>query len=202
MSPGLAQLVVQRCGSGVGQGQGADSVLVGAQDGVQTIGLQDRDRGLQPDVDRRLREQLGDDFFSDVVSVTLPYHSRADIDTSALLAFRGLRSLDLSGTHIGDADLQKIIGMNHLEELRLADTDVTDDGIRWIAQLPSLKTLSLRGTVLSDRGLLAMAQMNTLQELDITDTNVTQQGLLQLQTALVNCRVNIGMTATRKPLKW
>ena len=151
---------------------------------------------------RRLRELLGDDIFSSVVSVVIPYHSRANIDTSALLAFRRLRSLNLSGTHVGDADLQKIAGMSRVEELLLADTDVTDDGIQWIVQFPSLKILSLRGTVVSDTGLRAIAQMNALQELDVTDTNATKEGLDHLRAALHNCRVTAGLTATQKPLKW
>jgi hypothetical protein len=151
---------------------------------------------------RRLRELLGDDFFSDVVSVTVPYHARADIDTSALRAFRRMRSLNLSGTHVGDADLQKIARMSRIEELRLADTDVTNDGIQWIVQLPSLKALSLRGTVISDAGLLTLAQMDTLQELDVTDTNATKEGLDRLKATLRNCRVTTGLAATQKPLKW
>jgi Leucine Rich repeat len=150
----------------------------------------------------RLRELLGDDFFSNVVAVTVPYHLGCEIDTSALLAFRRLRLLNLSGTHLGDDDLRKIAGMISIEELRLADTDVTDDGIQWIVRLPRLKILSLRGTVISDTGLRMVSQQTSLQELDASDTNATKEGLDHLKVALCNCRVTTGLAATRKGLTW
>jgi hypothetical protein len=151
---------------------------------------------------RLLRELLGDDYFSNVVAVTIPYHALANIDASALLAFRRLRSLNLSGTHVGDDDLRKIAKMSSIEDLRLADTDITNDGIQWLSLLPQLSVLSLRGTVTSDAGILVLTKKQSLQELDVADTNATKEGLDRLQAALKTCRVTTGLAATRKALKW
>jgi hypothetical protein len=157
---------------------------------------------VQPPQFRALRKRLGDDYFSNVVAVSFPYHLSAVIEVDVLCGFKKLRVLTLSGTKVNDDDLRKLARLHTIETLHLADTDVTDDGIQWLIKLPRLKTLSLRGTVLTDVGLRTLAVRSSLEELDIVNTNATEEGLAQLIKALPNCHVTSSRPATRKPLKW
>ena len=151
---------------------------------------------------RRLRELMGDHYFSSVVSVTIPYHVTPDINVDVLGAFRNLRSLGLSGTHTNDEDVRKLTRLTKIEVLRLADTDVTDGGVQWLLRLPKLRILSLRGTVISDAGLLKLCGHNSLQYVDVGDTYVTEVGRHQLQTALPDCTVIAGAPVSRRSLWW
>ena len=77
-----------------------------------------------------LRKLVGDDFFADVVRVSLPYRRRVDdVFLKRLMALTGLRSLRLSGTQVTDEGLKHLEGLTKLEHLELDGTEVTDEGI-------------------------------------------------------------------------
>jgi hypothetical protein len=145
---------------------------------------------------QRLRNLVGDHYFSNVVSVTLPYHSNANVDVNVLKAFGRLRLLNLSGTRTEDNDLRKLASLSTLKELYLQDTNITDDGIEWLTKLRRLRRLSLRGTVVSDAGIKKLTEHHSLRYIDIGDTHVSTDGARQLQAALPNCSITFDRPMT------
>jgi Leucine Rich Repeat (LRR) protein len=151
---------------------------------------------------QKLRQLLGDHYFSSVVAVKIPYHTTAPLNTNVLCLFHNLRSLDLSGTHVSDDDLQSLTRLKHIETLLLADTDVTNGAMRWVVDMPRLKRLSLQRTSITDVGLLALMQQHSLLQLDIDGTCVSRKAIEQFRLARPDCQVEVGMLATQTPLHW
>lgn len=95
-----------------------------------------------------------------------------------------LRSLDLSGTKIGDAGLASLKGLSELRVLNLVGTEVSAAGVEGLKGLGKLKAIYLYGTKASgDWAGLKKAFPKT--ELDTggyslpkleTDTAVVRQG--------------------------
>jgi len=67
--------------------------------------------------------------------------------------------LDLSYTHVTDAELARLAGLTSLEDLDLCDcTDVTDAGLAHIAWLKSLRKLDQSGTRATRAGVAALKE--------------------------------------------
>ena len=137
---------------------------------------------------------------------------------------RGLRSLDLSGTSIGDAGvehLRRLPGLKELwldetsvgdkalrvistrttiEVLGLTGTAVTSGGLKHLAGLEKLTELHLGDTVIDDRALGLLIAMNQLKRLDVTDTDLSVAARKQLVEALRTCDVQVDVDALVKAL--
>ncbi len=109
----------------------------------------------------RLRSCLGDDFFSEVVDVSL--------STDALLSH--------------------IARLTQLHYLRLNGEEITDAGMIHLAGLTQLHFLWLDYTKITDAGLAHLSRLTQLQELSLRGTKVTDEGVKKLQAALPNCRI-------------
>ena len=110
-----------------------------------------------------LRKRLGDDFFTDVVSVTLDYSA------------------------ITDAQLKHLEGLTRLRELRTCQ--LTDAGLGQLEGLTQLRVLGLTGTAVSDAGLQYLRGLTELQRLYLGGTNVTDKGVQDLQKALPKAKI-------------
>ncbi|HVJ81446.1 MAG TPA: hypothetical protein VNC50_10290, partial [Planctomycetia bacterium] len=75
----------------------------------------------------------------------------SDKDAEWIGRLRGLKTLDLSWTALGDLGLARLGDLDRLETLRLAHTRIADGAAEVLAKLPRLRTLVLRGTAAGDR---------------------------------------------------
>jgi hypothetical protein len=144
----------------------------------------------------RLRDALGNDFFTDVeniVGLDLSSYCYSVLDPSERLkgrhynSSRGLILVIVSA--LTDSDLEHIKRMTNLEELWLDCTDVTDTGLECVKGLPRLRVLNLCWTDVTDSGLEPLKGLPELQVVGLVRTNVTDEGVRNLQRALPNCTI-------------
>ncbi len=154
-----------------------------------------------------VRNLLPDDFFADIVKVTLDHTTVTDEE---LIRFDGLRlnrllilslentqvtnvgmenlkpinqlqALDLDGTQITDTWLKHLKGAGQLRTLCVGfNQRITDVGLKYLEGLVQLKQLILSGTQVTDAGLEQLSGMVQLEDLSISDTNITDGGLEHL----------------------
>ncbi len=108
---------------------------------------------------------LGDDFFANVVAARRGVVATIDGSTTHfhlggtatalhhLKAFRQLRSLDLGGVRVADAELETISGLTQLQFLYLRGTEITSTGLEHLKGLRRLQELCLTGTKVADAGV-------------------------------------------------
>ncbi len=87
-------------------------------------------------------------------------------DLAELKSARGLKSVSLHATDVGDADLVHLASLRDLIQLNLNNTAIGDDGLRHLSGLKALKYLRLK------------------------NTNVTSSGVDQLRRALPGCDIS------------
>jgi len=134
---------------------------------------------------------------SPVAMVNLVGTKITDADLARLArytAWKGLRTLYLSGTRITAAGLAHLKGIPEIESLGLADTRVTDAGLAHLAGLATLPSLGLGGTRISDTGLAQLSRMTRLQELSLADTAITDAGLAHLERLASLRTLNLSRT--------
>lgn len=137
---------------------------------------------------------------------------------------RGLKSLNLSGTSIGDAGVEHLRRLPGLEQLWLDETSVgdrtlsvvstrttievlgltgtavTSEGLKHLAGLKKLTSLYLGETSIDDRALGLLIAMNQLKMLDVTATDLSVAARQQLVDALRTCDVQVDLDALVKAL--
>lgn len=116
----------------------------------------------------------------------------------------GLKVLEMTMTHLGDADLRKISTLRSLEYLSVpsgatdaglasvatnltglkglffASTRISNAGLRYLANLRSLETLTLTGPSVDDAGLVHLAKLPKLEYLSLGQ-NFTGRGFVHLR---------------------
>ena len=107
-------------------------------------------------------------------------------------ALASLQSLNLNGTHVGDATAGELAKFPKLTDLNLSGTNVTDGGVASLAPLKKLTALNLSGTDISDDGLSAIAQLPGLQVVNLALTAVSAAGAKQLQASLPGATITYG----------
>jgi YD repeat-containing protein len=112
-----------------------------------------------------------------------------DNSLSGLEYLRGLRSLDLRFTGIGDAAVKSAVKLKHLQRLYLSGTKVTDAGLAHLKSTPALTTLYLSNTAVTDAGLVSLRSISGLKTLSLTGTKVTNDGVAAMQRALPKCKI-------------
>jgi len=163
-----------------------------------------------------LRRQLGDDFFRNVVDVTLRHCHVSAGDLKFLGQLRKVKRLDLAyasvsdtgleylrnltklrellistsyGAKITDSGLPHLSRMSNLEKLELRHTDVTDAGLVHLKGMENLRELCLAGTKVSDTGMTHFEGMSNLEKLILSSTEVTKARARELDRQLPKCEV-------------
>ena len=132
-----------------------------------------------------LRSLLGDDFFADVVYVSLSSlhvsESTTDARLEHLKGLPSLQTLDLNSTKITDGGLENLKGLTQLKRLDLSCTAVTDAGLEHLRALLNLECLSLDSTQITDAGLDHLKGLSRVQGLYLSGTSVSDAGLVHLR---------------------
>jgi len=142
--------------------------------------------GRAPFVPEWLREMLGVDCFSTIVSVGFYSDNTMRLplsDVTPLASLTNLEGLRLAGTQV--SDLTPIAKLTNLKELDLATTQISD--VTPLAGLTNLKRLKLFGTRVSD--VTPLAGLTNLEELVLSKTQVSDEQIDKLKQALPNCRI-------------
>lgn len=132
-----------------------------------------------------LRDLLGIDFFSEVVSVDL----REPNALSHLGKLPRLSALRLYGKGVTDAEMEHVASLSGLELLSLNNTRVTDHGLTRLSTLRGLKWLAVSGYAITDESLPTLTRMRSLQWLMLDQTRISPAGVKKLQKALPACTV-------------
>lgn len=128
-----------------------------------------------------LRRVLGDEYFQEVVRISLRDKPVTDDDLKELKQFSKLENLDLSNTRITSAGLSHLVELTNLKCLSLWNTRVDDTGLQHLEHLKNLRQLILDGTQVTDAGIKHLEHLNELHEwLGLVDTEVTDAGLEHL----------------------
>jgi hypothetical protein len=117
-----------------------------------------------------LRNVLGEDFFSDVVVVSLNGTEVTDEGLGHLKVFTSLEDLHL-GKHevtakrplVSDAGLAQLRTLTNLQRLDLDYLNVTDRGLEHLNPLTSLERLDLEHTQVSNDGLKHLNGLGSLE---------------------------------------
>ena len=112
-----------------------------------------------------LRNHLGDDFFTSVISVFV------------------------RGQHVADVDLDRLQGLTKLWQLDLEGSMATDATLEHVGRLVQLGILNLKNTEVTDSGLPSLRGLTQLHELSLGGTKVTDAGVKNLQQALPKCKI-------------
>jgi hypothetical protein len=128
---------------------------------------------VKPHGPKWLRDQLGVDFFDDVVSVSIHGSYDSDVtplagsDVTPLAGLRNLERLDLSFSQV--SDVTPLAGLRNLKWLYLSSTQVSD--VTPLAGLRNLERLDLSSTQVSD--VTPLAGLRNLKWLYLRDTQVS-----------------------------
>lgn len=97
----------------------------------------------------------------DFGGVPVPTDNRVEVDLEKLRVneMADLKTLNLGGTSITDADLRFLETLTNLESLDLQYTRISDSGMSSLASLSKLRALNLSGTRVSPRGLRLLADL-------------------------------------------
>ncbi len=142
---------------------------------------------------RWLRETLGEEYFQNVVCVSLgrefavfrrrdnPNVGPAADVLATLEPLHELKQLELKGTQATDEGLKHLRGLTRLERLFLRGvTDVSDAGAAHLAGLKDLKLLHLTGSRITDAGLAHLRGLARLESLTLQDGHFSDAGLAHL----------------------
>ena len=122
-----------------------------------------------------LQKWLGDDFFTNVVSL-YPRHI-ADADLEYVTDLPRITAIGLPFNKITDNGLKQIQVLHQLQFLDLQSTEVTDAGLDVFTSFPALRCLYLSNTQITDAGLKRLQGLTEIEELDLGETEITDSGL-------------------------
>ncbi|HYT88345.1 MAG TPA: protein kinase [Gemmataceae bacterium] len=108
-----------------------------------------------------------------------------------------VRTVDLFGIPVTDADLARLQGLHHLRELTLTPRgQVTNWGLRSLKSLVALEKLELPAAAVTDAGLEHLAGLKQLRELNLWNcAGVGDEGLRHLRGLTALQKLSLGSTA-------
>ncbi|MEZ4262178.1 MAG: hypothetical protein R3B36_24070 [Polyangiaceae bacterium] len=117
-----------------------------------------------------------------------PVRASGETGIAALGSLPALERVDLSYSHVKDADLRAFAHAKRIRWLSLEATDVSDEGVAQLATIASLRELNLMFTKVGDPAIEALAALSGLERLRLTRTDVTDRGAQALleMSALVD----------------
>ncbi len=121
-----------------------------------------------------------------------------DIDKSSLQLIKNVKEqvtwLQVGGADLTDADLLFLKGMDNLTRLQLENNPITDEGLKVIEGLPHLESLNLYGTEVTGALLESLKTLPSLKKVFLWQTNVTAEEAEEIQAALPDAEVDIGIS--------
>ncbi len=105
-----------------------------------------------------------------------------DAELDHLTSLQNLRQLNLGNTGTSDAGLVHLRDVHSLTFIDLGNTKITDAGLANLTGLPNLTTLGLLATQTTDAGLDPICKLVTLISLNLDHTKITNDGLSRLKT--------------------
>ncbi len=136
-----------------------------------------------------VRNLLGENFFGNVVGVSLENTHVTDAAIEHVKGFSQLQDLDLMDTPVTDAGLEHLKALTQLRMLSLDETRVTDAGLEHLKGLTQLQNLDLAGTLVTNAGLEHLKRLTQLQWLRLDGTRVTDDGVKKLKQVLPTCTI-------------
>jgi hypothetical protein len=97
-------------------------------------------------------------------------------------AAHGLKTLELTGSNVGDKFVQGLTPLSRLEELRLGGTRLTDQGLTHVAGLKALRALDVGGTDVTLQGLACLSG-SKIRELGYLSTEMPEFAEQAIQLA-------------------
>jgi hypothetical protein len=88
-----------------------------------------------------------------------------------------LKALDLTDTHISDADLDDLPDLPTLEHLDISQITIRKSGLRHLARFSQLKTLTIADAGLDDEALRALPAFPRLETLTLTGNSIRGSAL-------------------------
>ncbi len=162
-------------------------------------------RTAEPPGPKWLTAFLGDDFFAEVILVSvggeqvtdktiyqvasLPHlntlsissNSISDAGVKSLARHSGLDSLTVTSAKVTEQGLMQLTGLKGLKHLSLGLFSVGDSELESITVLKQLESLDLHGMpAISDKTLDRLPKLNNLRHLSLRDVPITDVGLLHL----------------------
>lgn len=130
-----------------------------------------------------LQKVVGEDYFKEVVSVSLNETLVADADLEQIGQLRGMQTLLLNGI---DPDMNSSFwaarGPRLPHNPNLLSSQITNDGIRHLGPQPSLLVAAFAHTRITDTALETISSWPKLQSLDLRGTKITSRGIKNLGT--------------------
>jgi hypothetical protein len=118
-----------------------------------------------------LRQGLGEEYFQDVIYVSLADRvaSEGDADAKLIAALPKLEYLDMGYCNLTDEALRDLGRIRTLRMLKVdRNNDLSDDGLRHLAECKSLESLNLNGIDgIRGPGLEHLSSLSSLKELDL-----------------------------------
>ena len=138
-----------------------------------------------------LRKLVGDDFFTNVTSMSFngDYVTVTDAGLEHLEGLTQQHRLAVESTPVTNDGLKHLKDLTQLQWLYLDGTKVTDDGMEYLKGLTQLQQLCLNRAQGTDAGLVQIQELRQLQWLGLTGTKVTDEGIKKLQQVLPNCKI-------------
>jgi Leucine-rich repeat (LRR) protein/predicted Ser/Thr protein kinase len=124
-----------------------------------------------------------------------------DASATIIGGFKGLESLRLGKTRVGDQLLIQTRQMSRLREIDLAGTQISDAGFSGITALRRLQSLKLDGTSVTDAGLEKIAALRVLNTLSLTDTHCSVEAVNEFRTTHSRCEVAYSKAKDAVPAK-
>lgn len=138
---------------------------------------------------RWLQSLVGQQFFSNIVSVNLGTTDVTDETVGSLARLKHLQSLGIWRTRLDDAGLASLAPLSELETLDISQTDVTNDGLKQLARFNAVRVLVVGGERLTDAGLEPLKQMRRLTMLCVVGNQFSAPARESLEEALPDATV-------------
>jgi hypothetical protein len=139
-------------------------------------------RQTEPRGPRWLKNILGDDYFTDVVSVDIHAPGVTDDTIASTVRLPHLKALQIVSDDVSDAGLLHLARAEDLTFLKVTSDKITDAGFAALRRLKGLNKLSLNltGPQITDSCLSHIAKLPHSEYLIINATNVSSDGFAQI----------------------
>jgi hypothetical protein len=171
-SVGSLRIELERLGANVSMARSA-----GVRSEIDYIDF-DHDRATEAELEILWRDSS---LVEHVKWLTLCGSGITDSTVERLVAFRGLRRLELYDTGVTGSALQKLSGMSGLVSLVISGGEVDCAQLHGLAEVPILTSIDLSRTTITDDCLKALVGLEKLQTVSLIRCDITERGIIHLK---------------------